>query len=163
METGFADSISDVQSVPSSTDLPVSQYTHADTQLHVGKLHMFMMSCCLFSHVCQAVPHTPLLESLTKDRPRPPIDRRLPSQSSRNGQQSASRDEDIDGGREEEQEQEQENHTSDDDEDDDEDDDVQPAVWGGADNVDEQPLMLSTANAMMASSSPIVNSSNVSV
>ena len=109
----------------------------------------------------QAVPHTPLLENLTKDRPRPPSDRRLPSQSSRNGQQSASRDEDIDGGREE-QEQEAD-HTLDDDEDDDEDDDVQPAVWGGADNVDEQPLMLSTANAMMASSSPIVNSSNVSV
>ena len=44
VETGFADSISDVQSVPSSTDLPVSLYTHthththADTQLHVGKL-----------------------------------------------------------------------------------------------------------------------------
>ena len=102
-----------------------------------------------------------MLENLTKDRPRPPIDRRLPSQSSRNGQRSASRDEDIDGDREE-QEQE-EDHTSDDDEDDDEDDDVQPAVWGGAANVDEQPLMLSTANAMMASSSPIVNSSNVSV
>ena len=114
--------------------------------------------------MCQAVPHTPLLENLTKDRPRPPIDRRLPSQSSRNGQRSASRDEDIDGGRKEEQGQEQEeDHTSDDDEDDDEDDDVQPAVWGGADNVDEQPLMLSTANAMMASSSPIVSSSNVSV
>ena len=136
-------------------------HTHTDTQLHVGKLRVFMMSCCLFSLVCQAVPHTPLLENLTKDHPTPPLDRRLPSQSSRNGQQSASRDEDIDGGREE-QEQE-ENHTSDDDEDDDEDDDVQPAVWGGADNVDEQPLMLSTANAMMASSSPIVNSSNVSV
>ena len=100
----------------------------------------------------QVVSRDSLLPSPTRDRPKPPPGRTLPSKQflhQPTGEQDTSFNEPIEAPLEVEPGDEEPT----------EQDDEIEAVWANEEEQpDERPLLLSTANSMMASSTPIANS-----
>ena len=110
------------------------------------------MFCSLY---CQVVSRDSLLPSPTRDRPKPPPGRTLPSKQFLRHPGSTEEDTSFNKPVEEPVEEEagdKETATQ--------DDEIE-AVWANEEvetEAEERPLLLSTANSMMASSTPIANS-----